>query len=222
MGEKVLFSWSGGKDSALGLYELLKSGRYEVAALLTTVTQGYDRVSMHGIRRELLETQVEAMGVALEKVYISKTASNQEYESRMANVLGTYFKAGVRAVAFGDIFLEDLRSHRENNLSRIGMRGLFPLWKRHTGQLARLFVDRGFKAVVSCVDSEFLGREFVGREFDRDFLAALPTGVDPCGENGEFHSFVYDGPVFTKPIPHSRGQIVLRQRRFWYCDLADR
>ena len=220
MGEKVLVSWSGGKDSALGLYELLGSGQYEVAALLTTVTQGYDRVSMHGIRRELLETQAQALGVALEKVYISKTASNQEYESRMADVLGTYLRAGVRSVAFGDIFLEDLRRHREKNLSRIGMRGLFPIWNRDTGELARLFVDRGFKAVISCVDSQFLGREFAGRDFDSDFLAALPGGVDPCGENGEFHSFVYDGPVFNDPIPHSRGQIVLRQQRFWYCDLV--
>jgi len=219
MGEKVLVSWSGGKDSALVLYELLKSAQYEVAALLTTLTEDYDRVSMHGTRRRLLTGQAEALGFPLEKVYISKSASNAEYESRMGEVLTRYLRAGVGSVAFGDIFLGDLRKHREENLSRLTMTGIFPLWRRNTAGLAEYFVDSGFKAVVTCVDSEYLSGDFVGREYGREFLSDLPDGVDWCGENGEFHSFVYDGPILHQAIRHRQGETVLREERFWYSDL---
>jgi len=216
---KAISSWSGGKDAALALHELQKQGMYEISALLTTVTDEYDRVSMHGVRSTLLELQAESLGLPLEKVFISKNASNEEYDSTMRQVLEKYSTAGVSAVVFGDVFLDDVRKYREDNLSRIGMTGLFPLWKRDTAELARTFVDLGFQAVVTCVDSEALDKGFVGRVFDRRFLSDLPSSVDPCGENGEFHSFVYGGPIFRHGIPCKKGEIVLRDSRFYYCDL---
>jgi uncharacterized protein (TIGR00290 family) len=219
MTEKVLLCWSGGKDSALAVYEIQHTNTYEIAALLTTVTQDYDRVSMHGIRRMLLEHQAESLGYPLEKVFISKNTSQGEYESAMQEVLTEYLQNGVTSVSFGDIFLEDVRKYREDNLSKIGMKGIFPLWKKDTAELARTFIDLGFKAIITCVDSHFLGRTFVGRAFDEQFLSELPPQVDPCGENGEFHSFVFDGPVFQKRIPHTTGEIVLRDNRFYYCDV---
>jgi len=219
MAEKVLFTWSSGKDSAIALYELQKGGRYEIAALLTTVTGDYDRVSMHGVRRALLEEQAKSIGIPLETVLIGKDASNDEYESKMRDMLLRYQRQGVASVAFGDVFLEDLKRYREVNLARIGMNGLFPVWGRDTTELARTFIDLGFKAVVTCVDSNALGKEFVGREFDDRFLADLPSTVDPCGENGEFHSFVYAGPIFRQPIAHEKGEIVLRANRFHFCDI---
>lgn len=219
MTEKVLFAWSGGKDSAMALYELLKVGRYEVAALLSTVTEGYDRISMHGVRRTLLEAQASSLGLFLEKIYISKTSSNAEYEEKMREVLLRYKRANVSSVVFGDIFLEDLKKYREDNLAKAGMKGIFPLWKQDTGELADAFIDAGFKAVITCVDSKLLDGSFSGRNFDKQFLRDLPPGVDPCGENGEFHSFVYAGPIFKKEISFDRGGIVLRDERFVYCDL---
>ena len=214
-----IVSWSGGKDSALALHELAKTENYEVMSLLTTVTQEYDRTSMHGLRRVLLERQAESLGLALEKVYISKNSSNEEYESKMREVLAKYLTAGVSSVVFGDIFLEDVRKHREEKLSEIGMKAIFPIWKRDTTELARRFIDSGFKAVIICVDSNILDKMFVGRVFDEQFLSELPATVDPCGENGEFHSFVYDGPIFSERIGHTIGEIVLRENRFYYCDL---
>jgi uncharacterized protein (TIGR00290 family) len=219
MTEKIILSWSGGKDSALALYEIQKTHRYEILALLTTVAEDYDRVSMHGVRRALLERQAESLGYPLEKVLISKDVSNREYESKMRGVLAKYLNLGGSSVVFGDIFLEDLRKYRESNLLKIGMKGIFPLWKRNTSELARAFIDLGFKAMITCVDSKALDRKFVGRGFDRQLLSELPSAVDPCGENGEFHTFVYDGPIFQGAIPHTIGEIVLIDDRFYYCDL---
>jgi uncharacterized protein (TIGR00290 family) len=216
--EPVLFTWSGGKDSAIALYELQRTKGFRVAALLTTVTEDYGRVSMHGVCNALLERQAEALGLPLEKVHITKDSSNAEYDARMADKLSYYRSQGVSAVAFGDIFLEDVRRYREENLGKVGMKALFPIWQRDTAELARAFLGLGFRAVVTCVDSTLLGRRFAGREFDASFLAELPAGVDPCGERGEFHSFVYGGPIFRNTVAHNRGQVVLRDG-FYYCDL---
>ncbi len=217
--EKVLFTWSGGKDSAMALYELEMTDGYEIAALLTTVTEDYDRISMHGVRATLLEQQAKSLRLPLEKVYLTGNSSNEEYEERMKVKLIQYRSQGVYSVVFGDIFLEDVRKYREGNLAKIGMKGVFPLWKRDTNEFAHTFIGLGFKAVITCVDSNVLDRGFVGRVFDERFLSELPGAVDPCGENGEFHSFVHDGPIFRERIVHRRGKVVLRDSRFYYCDL---
>jgi uncharacterized protein (TIGR00290 family) len=219
MKEGVLFAWSGGKDSAMALYEIEKTQNYEIAALLTTLNESYDRISMHGVRRVLLEQQAESIGFPLERVLISKEASFEEYESRMQECLEKYQRAGICGVVFGDIFLEDLRKYREEKLSGIGMKGIFPLWKRDTSKLARSFIDSGFEAIITCVDSAALDKAFTGGIFDDAFLSRLPSTVDPCGENGEFHSFVYDGPIFRKRISHRIGEVVVRDNRFYFCDL---
>ena len=217
--ERVLFSWSGGKDSVLALYEIQKTSKYEVLALLTTLTEDYDRISMHGVRRVLLEQQAESIGYPLEEVFISRNASNEEYESKMREVLAKYFAAGLSSVVFGDVLLEDVRKYREDNLLKIGMKGIFPIWKRDTTELAHTFLNLGFKAVVTCVDSNVLDKRFAGRIYDEQFLSELPDTVDPCGENGEFHSFVYDGPIFRERILYTVGDVVLRENRFYFCDL---
>ena len=219
LAEKVIVLWSGGKDSALALYEILRAERYEVIGLLTTLTQDYDRVSIHGVRRVLLEQQANGLGIPLEKMFITKGASDADYVSELLKALGRHRANGVSSVLFGDIFLEDVRKYREQALAKVGMKGFFPLWKKDTRELARTFIDLGFKAVIMCVDSNVLGKDFVGREYNEQFLAALPANVDPCGENGEFHSFVYDGPIFRERIPFKKGEIVLRENRFFYCDL---
>lgn len=217
--EKVLFCWSGGKDSARSLYEITKNGNIEIVALLTTVTSGYERISMHGVREALLEKQVDSLGLPLEKIYISPSASNDEYEQKMKEALEEYRERGVFKVAFGDIFLEDLKKYRENNLSQIGMEGLFPIWKKDSRELAETFIRLGFKAVITCVDSHVLDKSFSGRNFDMGFLSDLPSGVDPCGENGEFHSFVHNGPIFKEPVIFSKGDVIIRDNRFYFCDL---
>ena len=219
MMEKVLFAWSGGKDSAMALYDAQKSRKYDVAALLTTVTQDYDRISMHGVRRTLLEEQAALLGLPLETVLISKRSSNEEYEAKMKEALVRYKKKGITSVVFGDIFLEDLKKYREDNLAKVDLKGVFPIWKRDTRELAVNFIDLGFKAIITCVDSKFLDKSFAGRVFDKQFLSDLPGNVDPCGENGEFHSFVYDGPIFSIGIAFEKGRVVLRDNRFYYCDL---
>jgi uncharacterized protein (TIGR00290 family) len=219
MRERVLFTWSGGKDSAMALYELRRTGGYEVAALLTTVTEDYGRVSMHGVRSALLDRQAGSLALPLEKVHITKESGNIEYEEKMGEALARYRRGGVLSVAFGDIFLEDLRRYRESKLSKAGMKGLFPLWKMDTAGLAREFISLGFKAVVTCVDSDVLEGRFAGRDYDEGFLAELPPSVDPCGENGEFHSFVYDGPIFRDRIGFEKGEVVLRDKRYYFCDL---
>jgi len=219
MKERVLVSWSGGKDSTMALHEVYTSKRYEIAALLTTVTEGYDGISMHGVRRELLERQAEMLQLPLKKVFISKGASNQEYESQMKSALQEFRKEGILFCVFGDIFLEDVRTYREKLLAEIGMRAIFPIWKRETAQLARSFIRSGFKAIVVCIDPKVIDKTFVGRMYDEHFLNDLPPSVDPCGENGEFHSFVYDGPLFKQRVMCSVGRIVLRDS-FYYCDVV--
>ena len=216
--KKILLSWSGGKDSAMALYEIQKTKRYEIVALLTTVTDGYGRVSMHGVREELLERQAESLGLPLHKILIPKKVANEEYESIMREVLTTYKHEDVHSVAFGDIFLEDLRRYREGNLAKMGMEGIFPIWKRDSRELVGTFIDLGFRAITTCVDSRVLDSSFVGREIDDDFVRQLPPHVDPCGENGEHHSFVYSGPTFRREIAFTIGEIVLRDS-FYFCDL---
>ena len=217
--EKALLAWSGGKDSAFALYEIRKSKDYELLSLLTTITEDYDRISMHGVRRTLLEAQAESIGLPLCKVFISKNASDEEYKSRMKEAMTKFKNEGVSSVAFGDLFLEDVRRYREENLSQVGMGAIFPLWKRDTAKLAEEFIELGFKAIITCIDSKVLDRKFAGRMFDENFLSELPPNVDPCGENGEFHSFVFDGPIFRAPVRFKTGEIVLRENRFFFCDL---
>jgi len=217
--DNVLVSWSGGKDSALALFEILKTKNYQISALVTTVTEDYDRISMHGVRRILLERQAASLGFPLEQVLISKNGSNEEYEAKMGQVLAKYKAAGVNTVVFGDIFLEDLRQYREGKLASLGMQGIFPIWKRNTQELARSLATLGFKAITTCVDTNALGGQFVGRVIDEEFLSELPPTVDACGENGEFHSFVYDGPIFREKIAFKTGEVVLRDNRFCFCDL---
>jgi uncharacterized protein (TIGR00290 family) len=216
--EDVLFCWSGGKDSAMALHALRASPDCRIAALLTTVTEEYDRISMHGVRRALLERQAESLGLPLHAVSIPPQCNNATYEQRMKEELERHFARGVRRVAFGDIFLEDLRAYREKNLALVGMRAVFPIWKRDTRELAREFVRLGFRAIAVCVDPRVLNASFAGRELDASFFADLPPGVDACGENGEFHTFVFDGPVFEKPIPVRVGEKVMRDG-FCFCDL---
>ncbi len=200
------------------LYENRRSGSYEVVALLTTMTRDFDRVSMHGVRRTLLEMQGEAIGLPIEEVWIGKNASNAEYESQTKAALEKYKLTGVRDVLFGDLFLQDIRRYREERLAGIGMKAVFPIWKRETTALAHLFVDEGFRAIVCCIDPRLLDKKFCGMEFDEAFLSRLPPRVDSCGENGEFHTFVYDGPVFKNAIQVKVGEVVLRDG-FYFADI---
>lgn len=218
MPENVLVSWSGGKDSCMALHELIKGGRHRVTALLTTITRDYDRVSMHGVRRVLLERQAEELGLPLRTVYLSKGATNDEYESKFKDALVAHRDSGVRLVAFGDLFLEDIRAYRDRLLDQIGMRGCYPIWARDTSTLVTEFINSGFKAVVSCVSSQSLDASFVGKVIDQDFLSRLPAGVDPCGENGEFHTFVFAGPLLAKEVKLTTGEVVLRDGHY-FCDL---
>src|SRR5262245_37813365 len=215
--EKVVFSWSGGKDSSLALHELLRDGNYEVVGLLTTVAGQYRRISHHGVREELLDMQADVLGLRLHKVYLPANSSlpctNEQFEELMGNALVQLRNTGVGLVAHGDIFLEDLRAYRERNLARLNMKGLFPIWQRNTTELLDTFVRLGFKAYLSCVDGQKLGKGFAGREIDGSLPADLPKGVDPCGEYGEYHSFVYDGPIFRRPVAVHVGEVVLRDNR---------
>ena len=216
--EKALFCWSGGKDSAIALYEVRKGKKYQIAGLLVTISEEYNRVSMHGVPRSLVEQQAGSLGLPLEEVYIPSSSSMQEYESRMRQALTRFQREGVSSAVFGDIFLEEVRKYREDNLAKAGMKGIFPLWGRDTRELVRNFLVLGFRAIVTCVDAKVLDKGFIGRIIDEDFLTELPPGVDPCGENGEFHSFVYDGPIFRQSVGFSVGEIVLRDS-FYFCDL---
>lgn len=215
----LLLSWSGGKDSCMALHALLQNPDYRVRALLTTVTEDFDRISMHGVRRSLLRQQAASLGLPLREVMISRGAGNAEYEARMADALADYRRQGIVTCAFGDLFLEDIRAYRDRQLSAHGMRGIYPLWGRDTAALIRNFIAQGFKTAVVCVDPAKLSPSFVGRVIDADFLAELPQGVDPCGENGEFHTFVFEGPIFKSPIGFSFGETVCRDG-FWFCDLV--
>jgi uncharacterized protein (TIGR00290 family) len=218
MKEDVLFCWSGGKDSAMALYALQTAGNYRITTLLTTVTDAYDRISMHGVRRILLERQAESLGLPLHPVLIPPHCINTIYEERMKEALEQHLALGASQVAFGDIFLEDLRVYREKNLARVGMKAVFPIWKRDTRELAREFVRQGFRAIAVCVDPRVLDPSFAGRELDASFFADLPPGADPCGENGEFHTYVFDGPIFKTPIAVRTGEKVMRDG-FYFCDL---
>jgi uncharacterized protein (TIGR00290 family) len=218
MSEPILFCWSGGKDSALALHTLLQRPDVRIAALLTSVTETYERISMHGVRRELLVQQAQSIGLPLHEVRIPPQCVNPIYEARMEEALRIHYAEGVRTVAFGDIFLEDLRVYREKNLARIGMTALFPIWKRDTGELIRSFHAARFRAIAACIDPRVLDRSLAGRELDESFFRDLPAGVDPCGENGEFHTFVFDGPIFRNPIPVRASEVVERDS-FIYCDL---
>jgi uncharacterized protein (TIGR00290 family) len=219
--EKVIFSWSGGKDSAVALYEIQRSQRYEILSLLTTITEDYDRVSLHGVPRTLVEQQAKSLGLPIQKVFIPKDCSNEEYEARMKQTLIKFKQAGVSRVVFGDVFLEEVRKYRENNLSKLEMTGLFPIWGRDSAELTRSFIALGFQAITICVDTRVLDKRFVGRIIDESFLAQLPPNVDPGGENGEFHSFVFDGPIFRDRIAYKLGEQVLRDS-FYFCDLLPR
>jgi uncharacterized protein (TIGR00290 family) len=214
----ALVSWSGGKDSCLALYEIQKAQSYRIAALLTTVTRDYGRISMHGVRQVLLEKQATSLRLPLHQILISKDATNEEYEAKMVEAFSVYREQGIDSIVFGDLFLEDIRAYREQFLARHRMRGLFPVWGRDTGIFIRQFLELGFRAVVTCVDSKVLDQSFAGRLIDESFLSSLPSDVDPCGENGEFHSFVFDGPIFTAPVEFSLGETVLRES-FWFRDL---
>ncbi len=216
----VALSWSGGKDSALALLALRRQ-RLEPRALITTVTDVYDRISMHGVRRELLARQAAALGISLVEVAIPPGCVNDVYDARITQAFASAPLADVDAVAFGDLFLEDVRAYREERLAAAGKRGLFPLWRRDTGELAREFVAGGFEAIVVCVDPRFLDQTFAGRRYDQDLLDDLPSSVDPCGENGEFHTFVTDGPVFAEPIACATGETVEREG-FLFCDVTPR
>ena len=218
---QILISWSGGKDSAFALSELMQENNYEVAALLTTVTTEYDRISIHGIRRSILHRQAEATGIPFKEVTIPPKTTNEEYEARMITALEEAKSQGVETVMFGDIFLEDVRQYREDLMAKTKMKAIYPLWGQNTTELAHKFIDQGFKAKIAVVDSQVLDDAFVGREFDLEFLNQLPAGIDPCGENGEFHTFVYDGPIFKFPIAHQQGEIVFREERFYFCDFIE-
>lgn len=216
--QQVLMSWSGGKDSCLALSEIQKSGAYSVAALLTTVTSDYDRISMHGVRRVLLERQAASLGISLRQVLITKSASNKEYETNLVEAASTYREQGIDSIVFGDLFLEDIKIYRDQFLARHNLHGIYPVWLRDTTEFIREFIALGFKAVITCVDGKVLDPSFAGMNIDEKFLSALPSHVDPCGENGEFHTFVFDGPNFKEPVKFSQGETVQRDR-FWFCDL---
>lgn len=242
MKEKIVFCWSGGKDSALALNRILRDDRYEIVSLLTTCNEHFQRVSMHGVRLELLDAQAQFIGLPLEKIFVSQRSSNDEYQQKMSACLLTHKARGVTACAFGDIFLEDLKRWREGNLAKVGMRGIFPIWKIDSRELIREFLTLGFGTVICCANDAYLGEDSVGRNIDAEFIRTLPANVDPCGENGEFHSFAFAGPVFKQPVKFKVGEKVYRPvevtepsdstssyvcptsgprrtKGFWFCDL---
>ena len=217
----VLLAWSGGKDSTLALAKLHADPRHRVVALLTTITREYDRISIHGVRRAVLEAQVSALGLPLIEAAISPGASNAEYEAAFGSALRTARERwpGLQCIAFGDLFLTDVRAYREALLASLGWQGVFPLWGEDTAALAKHFVREGYRALLTCVDTSQLAPEFAGREFDAALLAELPAAVDPCGERGEFHTCVYAGPLFARALPLVAGERVRRDERFEYCDV---
>lgn len=215
---RALLAWSSGKDSATALHVLRQSPDVEVAGLLTTVNRDHDRVAMHAVRRELLEDQADAVGLPLRIVEIPDPCSNEAYEAAMGAAMQAARGDGIEAVAFGDLFLEDVRRYREERLGALGMRALFPLWGRDTTALAAAMVGSGLRATLTCVDPGRLSPAFAGREFDAALLAALPAAVDACGENGEFHTFAWDGPAFRRPVVARPGAVVERNG-FVFADL---
>lgn len=223
MGKRIWLAWSSGKDSALALHALQRDSQwsdYKVCALLCTITEGYGRVSMHGVRRELVLAQAESIGIPLVEALIPVKCTNEQYEEVMRTKLEMALGDGIVGVAFGDIHLADVREYRERQMASVGMVPIFPLWGMKPSEVALKFLSLGFRAVVVCVDSKQLDPALCGREYNESFLGELPNSVDPCGENGEFHTFVYDGPIFSKPIAVQRGEIVMRDERFAFCDLT--
>jgi uncharacterized protein (TIGR00290 family) len=239
--KKALFNWSSGKDSALALYKILQNPEFKIEYLLTSVNQQFQRISMHGVRVELLEKQAESIGIPLEIMQIPEMPTMEVYESVMQQTLEKLKKQDITHSVFGDIFLEDLRQYREDKLATLGFEGVFPIWKTPTKDLIQEFIDLGFKTIVVCVNERYLDKSFVGRIIDQQFLDDLPDNVDVCGENGEFHTFCYDGPIFQQPINFEIGETVYRKYEkpkedssntacdsddstaydygFWYCDL---
>jgi uncharacterized protein (TIGR00290 family) len=226
---KAIFCWSGGKDSSYCLYKVLKEQSYEVKYLLTTLNGTFKRISMHGVREELLDKQAESICIPLLKVNVYE-GTNEEYEKQMETVLLKAKSEGIENVIFGDIFLEDLKLYRENNLAKVGMKGIFPLWKIDTTLLINDFIEQNFKTVICCTNDGWLGEEWAGREIDRSFIEQLPKNVDPCGENGEYHTFCYAGPIFKTEIPFVFGKKMYKAleiktddacmtKGFWFCDL---
>jgi len=235
---KAFFNWSGGKDSALALYHAQKDKQYSIERLLTNINGKHRRISMHGVREELLESQVEAIGLPLQKVILPEEPSMIEYESKMKETVEKLREEKFTHAFFGDIFLEDLKKYREEQLAKAGITPVFPLWKKDTVELMHEFIDLGFKTILVCIKAELLPQEFAGRIIDKDFLKDLPGNVDACGENGEFHSFVFDGPIFKKPVDIKIGEKIFREYSapknendncftkqvspsmgFWFCDL---
>ena len=208
---KAFFNWSGGKDSALALYHAKKTGLYSVEKLLTNINGQHRRVSMHGVQEELLAQQAKSIGIPLQKIILSEEPSMQEYEQQMRKNLSDLKKQKFTHAIFGDIFLEDLKNYREQQLASVGLTAVFPIWKRDSIELIHEFVDLGFKTILVCIKADLLPKEFAGRIIDREFLKDLPKNVDVCGENGEFHTFVFDGPVFSKPINFIKGDVVYRE-----------
>jgi uncharacterized protein (TIGR00290 family) len=232
---KAIFNWSGGKDSALALHKVIVSGEYDVKYLLTTVSSGFKRIIQHGVREELLEAQAESIGIPLHKLFLPENPDMEIYNSVIRESLMKFKEENIHTGIFGDIFLEDLRKYREEKLAEVNVNAVFPLWKMNTHELIKNFVESGFKAVIVCVNENYLDKSFAGREIDKNFINDLPAGVDPCGENGEYHSFVYDGPIFRKPVKFKRGEIIKKiyvssndnsdkytsvpETVFRYCDL---
>jgi uncharacterized protein (TIGR00290 family) len=223
---KTYFNWSSGKDSALALHYLLQDKDYSVDYLLTSVNAHHNRVSMHGLRMELLQQQVNAIGIPNGTIELPEQPTNVEYEKRMSEKVKQLKADGFEYAAFGDIFLEDLRKYREQQLEKLNIKTVFPLWKKDTKQLILEFIDLSFKAIVVCVNANFLDKSFAGRIIDKDFIKDLPKGIDTCGENGEFHTFCFDGSVFKHPIKFSIGETVFKEYKgdrmksgFWFCDL---
>ncbi len=208
---KAYINWSGGKDSSLALYHTLNDKNYSVEKLLTNVSGEYQRISMHGVREELLEQQATAIGIPLQKLVLTDQPSMIEYEEHMMRTMNQLQQERFTHSVFGDIFLEDLKIYRESQLTKVGMTAVFPLWKRNTTELIHEFIDLGFKTIVVCVNEKYLDKSFCGRIIDEDFIRNLPENVDVCGENGEFHTFVFDGPIFNNPIAFAKGEIIYRK-----------
>jgi uncharacterized protein (TIGR00290 family) len=209
--KRSIFNWSGGKDSALSLYHCLNDKDIEIRYLLTTLSEKYKRISMHGVRKELLQLQAKNIGIEMKEVYLPEAASLEIYDGIMKKAFDGFTEEGIEYSIFGDIFLEDLKKYREDRLAEVLMKGLFPLWKRSSTEILKEFIGLGFKTVIVCVNDKYLDKSFAGRVIDKDFLNDLPENVDPCGENGEFHTFVFDGPIFKKKIDYELGELVRRE-----------
>ncbi|MBN2174808.1 MAG: adenine nucleotide alpha hydrolase [Bacteroidales bacterium] len=231
MKQKAILHWSGGKDAALCLNRIKNNSDFEIAKLVTTLSLPFHRISMHGVRESLLDAQAINIGLPLEKLFLPENPSMEIYEKAFTAMLINNRKEGLEQHVFGDIFLEDIKTYRENLFVPLSLTPVFPLWKNPSLDLAYEFIDHGFKAIVVCVDDRKMRMEFAGCEFNRDFLKSLPNGIDPCGENGEFHTFVYDGPVFQMPVNFMKGETTLKEYknqhtgeifgRFWFCDLIN-